>query len=109
MLTDEFLGAARVLVIGVGAPGHISQVAPVSRPVYSPARAISKAIVSRSAARVVPKRSIAARNKAIVQLLSRRRVAGAVAHVDIWAAHCWSTEFTLMVRKAGSLGAGMKL
>lgn len=88
-LTEFFLWAARISVIGVGATGHVCQEATVADTSVDDAEAgvVHQTVVPRPAACLVAQGRVSAGDEALVQSLPRGAVAGAIADEDVQVAH----------------------
>jgi hypothetical protein len=86
-LTNDLFGTAGVFVFGIGATGHVGQVASVAGAMDPPARIVGKTVVASTTAGNVAKGGVATGDEALVKLLPRAGVARAIAEEDVLATH----------------------
>lgn len=86
-LTNDLFGTAGVFVFGIGAAGHVGQVASVAGAVDPPARVIGETVVASTTAGDVAKGGVATGDEALVKLLPGAGIARAIAEEKVLATH----------------------
>jgi hypothetical protein len=87
LLTDVLLGARRVFIVGVRTPSHVGQPGSIAGAVDAKAGIVGEAIISGTAARLMPKGIVAAWDEAAIQLFPGRGIASAIANEYARVAH----------------------
>jgi len=82
-LSNDLFGTTWIFVFGIGATGHVGQVASVTGAMHPPACVVGEAVVASTAACNVAEGGVATGNEALMEPLPGAGIAGAVTDKEI--------------------------